>query len=159
MVKKTGAKKTGKSTKTTKKKEKVVLTKGKKKSSVARARVKLVKGNGEYRVNKKLVKLIEPEMARKEMLIPVWIASDVLGDDFVKNIDIDVNVKGGGFMGQAEAVKSAVAKGIVKITGKEELKNAYLNYDRSLLVDDIRRKEPKKYMRKGARARFQKSFR
>ncbi len=158
MVRKT-TKKTGTKSTKTKKKEKIVLTKGKKKSAVARARIKIVKGNGEYRVNKKKVDLIEPEIARKEMLLPVWIASDVLGEKVINNLDIDVNVQGGGFMGQAEAVKVAVAKGIVKITESEDLKNAYLNYDRSILVDDIRRKEPKKYMRKGARARFQKSFR
>ncbi len=157
MVKKSTKKPTKKSQRG--KKEKIVLTKGKKKSSVARARIKLVKGTGEYRINKKLVDLIEPEIAKREMLIPVWIAADILGENFLKNLDIDVNVRGGGFMGQAEAVKTAVAKGIVKIVDKEELKNAYIEYDRALLVDDIRRKEPKKFMRKGARARFQKSFR
>ena len=143
-----------------KKKESVVLTKGKKKTAVARARIKIVKkGNGEYRVNKKPAELVEPELVRREILTPVWIAMDVLGNDIVEKLDIDVNVQGGGIMGQAEAVKAAVAKGIVEITGSEELKKRYMEYDRSLLVDDVRRKEPKKFLHRGARARFQKSYR
>ncbi len=146
--------------KTTKPKEKIVVTKGKKKTAIARARVKIVKsGNGSYRINKKPAALLEPELVKNEVLTPVWIAMDVLGDDIIKKLDIDVNVSGGGIMGQAEAVKAAVAKGIVAITESEELRKAYLNYDRSLLVDDVRRKEPKKFLHRGARARFQKSYR
>ncbi len=142
-----------------KSKEKVVLTKGKKKTAIARARIKLATGHGSYKINKKPAELYEPEIVRNEIMTPLWIAMDVLGEDKINKLDIDVNVKGGGIVGQAEAIKTAVAKGIVEITDSEELKNAYLNYDRSLLVDDVRRKEPKKFMHKGARARFQKSYR
>ncbi len=146
--------------KTSKPKEKIVVTKGKKKTAIARARIKLVKaGNGSYKINKKPAELYEPELVKNEIMTPLWLAMDVLGDDIAQKLDIDVNVKGGGIMGQAEAVKAAVAKGIVAITESEELKNVYLNYDRSLLVDDVRRKEPKKFMHRGARARFQKSYR
>ncbi len=139
-----------------KKSEKIILTKGKKKTAIARARIK--EGNWSFRINKKPIEIIEPEIIRNEMLIPIRIAEDVLGKDEL-NLDIDVNVQGGGIMSRAEAVKAAVAKGIARITDNEELKNAYLGYDRSLLVDDIRRKEPKKFMHRGARARFQKSYR
>ncbi len=149
-----------KTTRTAKSKSKVVLTKGKKKTAIARARIKEVNpGMGSYRINGKPAELFEPEIVRNEMLTPIWIAMDVLGEDKINTLDIDVNVQGGGIMGQAEAVKSAVAKGIVKITESEELRKAYLEYDRSLLVDDVRRKEPKKFMHRGARARFQKSYR
>jgi len=44
-------------------------------------------------------------------------------------------------------------------TGNEKLKEAYLGYDRSLLVSDMRNKEPKKFDAKGARAKRQKSYR
>ncbi len=149
---------TRKSSRSKKKSEKIVLTRGKKKTAIARARIK-PSNSGSYKVNKKPVDLIEPEIARKEMLTPIWIAMDVLGENVLDKLDIDVNVQGGGIMGQAEAVKTAVAKGLVEFTESEELRRAYLNYDRSLLVDDIRRKEPKKFMHRGARARFQKSYR
>ena len=62
-------------------------------------------------------------------------------------------------MGQAQAARSAIAKGIVKFTGDEGLKNLYLMEDRYLLVDDARRVEPKKFKGPKARARFQKSYR
>jgi len=42
---------------------------------------------------------------------------------------------------------------------KKEIKDLLLSYDRSLLVADPRRCEPKKFGGHGARARFQKSYR
>jgi small subunit ribosomal protein S16e len=42
---------------------------------------------------------------------------------------------------------------------KKEIKDMLLSYDRSLLVADPRRCEPKKFGGPGARARFQKSYR
>merc|ERR1712188_65767 len=42
---------------------------------------------------------------------------------------------------------------------KAEVKNLLLEYDRTLLVADPRRCEPKKFGGRGARARFQKSYR
>ncbi len=139
--------------------QKVILTKGKRKTAIARARIKPAKGEGSYKVNGKPVEIIEPEIARDEMMVPVWMAMDILGEDKVNKYDIDVNVQGGGVMGQAEAIKTAVAKALVEMSESEELKKKLLAYDRSLLVDDVRRKEPKKFMHKGADARFQKSFR
>jgi small subunit ribosomal protein S9 len=138
-------------------KKDIVMTKGKKKRSVARARIK--NGNGSIRINGILLELHTPEMARNVIEQPLAIARGVLGNDFEKELDVDINVKGGGVMSQAEACKTSLGKALLEWTESEDLKEEFLTYDRSLLVDDVRRKEPKKPMRKGARARYQKSYR
>ncbi len=84
----------------------------------------------------------------------------LLIDDKLRNsIDIKVKVKGGGFMSQADAIRTAIAKAIIRYTGSEELKKTFIEYDRHLLVEDPRRTEPKKYGGPSARARVQKSYR
>ncbi len=88
----------------------------------------------------------------------MFIASQ-LPDVDIEGIDVAVNVKGGGFMGQAEAVRTAIARGLVEWTASETLKESYLDYDRSLFVSDMRNKELKKAGAKGARAKRQKSYR
>jgi small subunit ribosomal protein S16e len=64
------------------------------------------------------------------------------------------------------AVRQAIAKAIVAFyqkyvdeASKREIKETLLQFDRSLLVADPRRCEPKKFGGRGARARFQKSYR
>jgi len=74
-------------------------------------------------------------------------------------VDIDVKVTGGGFMGQASAVRTAIAQGLLEYTKDPNLKLAFLDHDRSLLVSDPRRKEPKKPLGRGARKKRQKSYR
>jgi small subunit ribosomal protein S9 len=138
-------------------KKDIVVTKGKKKRSVARTRIK--NGSGSIRINGALLELHTPEMARNVIEQPLTIARGVLGNDFEKELDVDINVKGGGVMSQAEACKTSLGKALLEWTENEDLKEEFLTYDRSLLVDDVRRKEPKKPMRKGARARYQKSYR
>ena len=132
--------------------KKVVNTSGKRKTAIARATVQ--KGTGLIRINKKPVEIYEPEIARWKILEPIQIA-----DNYIKSVDIDVNVKGGGFMSQASAVRTAIAKGLVDYTNDPSLKLAYLDHDRSLLVSDSRRKEPKKPLGRGARKKRQKSYR
>jgi small subunit ribosomal protein S9 len=106
-------------------------------------------------VNSKPVELMEPRVARDKILEPLRIAGEDVRDD----VDIDVNVQGGGFMGQADAVRTAVARGLVDFTEDESLRQTLLDYDRSLLVNDPRRKEPKEPGGPGARAKQQKSYR
>ena len=77
----------------------------------------------------------------------------------VNKIDINVDVKGGGIMGQADAVRIAIAKGIVEYFDDNELKEFLHKYDRSVLVNDPRRREPKHQLGPGARAKRQKSYR
>jgi len=132
--------------------KKIINTSGKRKTATARASVK--KGTGKVRINKKPAELYEPEIARWKILEPLDIAKD-----HMDKIDIEVNVKGGGFMSQASAARTAIAKGILEYTGDPSLKIAFLDHDRSLLVSDSRRKEPKKPLGRGARKKRQKSYR
>ena len=74
-------------------------------------------------------------------------------------VDINVSVEGGGVMGQAEASRTAIARGIVQWFDDEKLQKLFQNYDRALLVNDTRRKEPKHPMGRGARKKRQKSYR
>jgi len=131
---------------------KILNSSGKKKTAVARATIK--EGSGRIRVNKKPLEILEPELARTEILSVLDIAGDV-----ISKIDIDINVRGGGFMGQAGAVRTAMAKGLVEWTDDSALGDAFSAYDRNLLVSDHRQKEVKKYGGPGARAKRQKSYR
>ncbi|WP_049920829.1 30S ribosomal protein S9 [Halopiger djelfimassiliensis] len=131
----------------------VTNTSGKKKTAVARATVR--EGEGRVRINSKPVELVEPEMSRLKMLEPFRIA----GEDLRSEMDIDVRVEGGGISGQADAVRTAIARGIVQHTNDAELRDAFMEFDRSLLVNDVRQSEPKKWGGPGARARYQKSYR
>ena len=131
----------------------VTNTSGKKKTAVARATVS--DGNGRVRINSTPVELVEPEQARLKMLEPFRIAEADLRD----SVDIDVAVSGGGFAGQADSVRTAIARGLVEHTNDAELRDAFMSFDRSLLVNDVRQSEPKKWGGPGARARYQKSYR
>jgi small subunit ribosomal protein S9 len=131
----------------------VTNTSGKKKTAIARATVH--DGEGLVRVNSQPVELVEPEQARLKMLEPFRIAED----DLREAVDVEVSVEGGGFAGQADAVRTAIARGLVQHTNDAELRDAFMAFDRSLLVNDVRQSEPKKWGGPGARARYQKSYR
>lgn len=132
--------------------KKIVNTSGKRKTAVARATVR--SGKGRVRINRKPVEIYMPELARQKMMEPLTLAGDR-----VKNVDISVIVNGGGIMGQAEATRTAIARGLVEFFEDEELKEIYRKYDRSLLVNDPRRKESKHPLGRGARKKRQKSYR
>ena len=131
----------------------VTNTSGKKNTAIARATVR--EGEGRVRINAQPVELAEPELARLKMLEPFRLADDELRD----GVDVDVDVEGGGVMGQADAARTAIARGLVQHTNDAELRDAYMEFDRSLLVNDVRQSEPKKWGGPGARARYQKSYR
>ncbi|MCD7781085.1 MAG: 30S ribosomal protein S9 [Methanosphaera sp.] len=131
---------------------KTVHTSGKRKTAIARGTVK--EGTGRIRVNRKPVELYEPELARLKLSEPIELAGDV-----ANTVDISVRVIGGGIMGQAEAARMVIAKGLVEYTGDMSLKEKYVQYDRTMLVGDPRRSESKKFGGPGARARKQKSYR
>ncbi|NIA03122.1 MAG: 30S ribosomal protein S9 [Nitrospirae bacterium] len=132
---------------------KVINTSGKKKTAIARATLK--DGKGRVRINKKPLEIYEPEIARLKIMESLSFVEDKV----ISKIDIDVNVQGGGVIGQADAVRTAVGKGLVEWTGDIALKDAMLSYDRNLLVNDSRQKETKKFGGPGARAKTQKSYR
>ncbi|MEW5748408.1 MAG: 30S ribosomal protein S9 [Candidatus Thermoplasmatota archaeon] len=131
---------------------KVVVASGKRKSAVARASVR--KGRGLVRINSVPVEIYEPSLARTKIMEPLTLA----GDKSTK-VDIDVNVEGGGVMGQATASRTAIAKGLVQFLEDQDLEAMFMRYDRSLLVSDARRKLPKKPLGRGARKKRQKSYR
>ncbi len=130
-----------------------LVVSGKRKSSVAKATI--VAGKGNFTFNKKPLSLL-PELQQLEISEPLVIAKDILKDF---NFDISVNVKGGGIASQVEAARLAIAKAIVKFTGNEDLRKAYLAYDRNMLVADTRRKEACKPGDSKARSMRQTSFR
>ncbi len=132
--------------------KKVIHTSGKRKTAIARGKFRA--GKGRVRINKSPVELYDPELARLKIQEPLTIAAELLD-----NVDIDVKVVGGGVMGQAEAARMVIAKGLVDWTSDMELKEKFNQYDRTMLVGDPRRSEPKKYGGPGARARKQKSYR
>jgi small subunit ribosomal protein S9 len=81
------------------------------------------------------------------------------GEEVWKQLDLDVKTKGGGYMGQAEAARTAIANAVLKWTKSTHLRSVYAEYDRTMIAGDSRKKEPKKFGGPGARARDQKSYR
>jgi small subunit ribosomal protein S9 len=130
-----------------------IITSGKRKTAIARAT--LTEGSGKITINHKNYKhLHEFDVLRiKE---PLKIAENVLGNT---NFDVDIFVQGGGEKSQIEAARLALARAIVKFTNSEKLEKEYLEYDRNLLVADVRRKEANKPGDSKARAKRQTSFR
>jgi small subunit ribosomal protein S9 len=133
---------------------KIVQSTGKRKEAVARAVIK--EGKGRIRINHTPFPLYTPEMARMKIEEPLILAGDI-----VDTVDINVNVKGGGYMGQADAVRIALARGLVEWTQDMSLREIYMDYDKTMLKGDSRRTEPHKpnASSKGPRAKKQKSYR
>lgn len=130
---------------------KIINTSGKRKRSIARA--VLTEGKGIIRINNRLLFTIEPKLARLKLEEPLILAGDV-----ANKVSIDINVRGGGFMSQAEASRVALCRALVQYSSP--LKKRFLEYDRSFLVSDTRRKEVSKPNMHGqARAKVQKSYR
>jgi len=131
------------------KRRKVLVARGKRKEAIARATIR--EGKGMVRYNGMRIDAIEPLFIRETI-------TEAL--NFVEpRYDIDIVTNGGGFSGQAQAARTAVAKAIVEFTGDKKLRQSMIDYDRSLLVEDSRRVEPKKFKGPKARARFTKSYR
>lgn len=131
---------------------KVVTAAGKRKTALAKAIVK--EGKGRVRINNVPVEIYSHELARLKIMEPLQLAGDL-----VNKVDVHVRVRGGGVMGQAEAVRTAIARGLVEFFENEDLENKFKSYDRTMLVGDTRRKLPKKPLGRGARKRRQKSYR
>lgn len=130
----------------------VVVTTGKRKTSLAKATIK--DGSGRIRINGQPLEIYQPELARFRIMEPLVL----FGDDW-KRYDIRVRVHGGGFMGQADAIRMAVATGLIRMSQNFEARSKMLDHDRTMLVGDPRRTEPKKFGGPSARSRYQKSYR
>jgi small subunit ribosomal protein S9 len=133
--------------------KKVLVVSGRRKTATARAVVRL--GVGRIRINRVPIEIFEPEIAREKIKEPLIQA----GDDVWKQLDIDMKVSGGGYIGQAEAARMAIANSLLKWTKSAHLRSAFAEYDRTMIAGDARRKEPKKFGGPGARAKDQKSYR
>ncbi|HLD55226.1 MAG TPA: 30S ribosomal protein S9 [Candidatus Nanoarchaeia archaeon] len=134
-------------------KYKKVVKSGKRKRAVARA--VLTEGKGQIMINDKNYNYLHI-FDKLKIEEPLRIALHVLGEI---NFNANIEVKGGGDKGQIEAARLALAKGIVEFTKSEELTKAYLEYDRNLLVADVRRKEAYKPGDSKARSKRQASKR
>jgi len=130
-----------------------IVASGKRKTAIARAI--LVEGSGKVKVNKKDYKNLQL-FDKLKIEEPLRIAENVLGK---LNFDVNIDIKGGGEKGQIEAARLALAKVIVKFSNNEKLVKAYLDYDRNLLVADVRRKEAYKPGDSKARKKRQSSKR
>jgi small subunit ribosomal protein S9 len=131
---------------------KIINTSGKRKTAIARATLR--EGKGRVRINSVPLEIYGSEIIRMKISEAIALASDA-----INNVDVDIDVFGGGVMGQAEAIRTALGRGILNWTNDPRIKEIYLSYDRTLLVNDSRQKEAKKPHGRGARARFQKSYR
>ena len=135
------------------KSKKVLVLSGKRKTAIARATVRL--GKGKIRINNVPLEIFEPKLARDKILEPLFLVDEKVWGQ----VNINVKVAGGGFMGQAEAARMAIAKGLLKWTKSTRLRTTLRDYDRTMIAGDPRRSEPKKFGGPGARARDQKSYR
>lgn len=133
--------------------EKAMIATGKRKTAVAKATIK--PGKGVITINRKPIAFF-PHLQRLELREPLMIAEDVLGE---MKFDIQVRVTGGGIASRIEASRLAIARALLLATGKEELKQAFLAYDRHLLVADTRLKEAYKPGDSKARSKRQSSKR
>lgn len=129
-----------------------IVVRGKRKESIARASIK--KGKGRVRINRMLLCAIENQYEREIMGEPLLLAPEL-----ATQVDVQIDVHGGGSMGQAQAARTALARALVKFSDDAQLRSALMKRDRFILLEDSRRVEPKKYKGPKARARFQKSYR
>ena len=111
-------------------------------------------GKGIVTINGYPVEYHPVSILREKISEPINLVGDKINE-----INIAVKVQGGGMTGQADAARTAIAKGIVRYFNDDNLVEMFRQYDRTLLVNDIRRKLPKKPQGPGARAKKQKSYR
>jgi small subunit ribosomal protein S9 len=116
-------------------KYKKITMSGKRKTAVSRATI--VGGTGKVMINKKGLDILNI-FDRLKIEEPLRIAEKILG-----KLDFDVIIKseGGGDKGQIDSARLALARAIIEFTKSKELAEAFLSYDRNLLVADVRRKE------------------
>ena len=122
---------------------------GRRKSSVAR--VYLTQGQGQILVNGRDYKEYFPQLHIQDKIIAPFQTVDV--DNKIYNVQI--NVDGGGYKGQADAVRMAISRALVKLNEdfRKPLKSE------KFLTRDARQVERKKYGKPKARKSFQFSKR
>jgi len=132
---------------------KKIITSGKRKTAIARAVT--TEGHGKITINGKPYEILQI-FDRLKIEEPIRIAKNILGKT---DFNIAVKVKGGGEKGQIDAARVSIARAIIAFTGNKEVERAFLDYDRNLLVADVRRKEAYKPGDSKARRKRQTSYR
>jgi len=134
-----------------------VHTNGKRKAAKARATIK--EGNGTLRINSRPLHIWSDQNDMEEDRIKEPL--NIAGSDVVDDLNIRVNTEGGGKQGQTEAIRMAIARGLVEYTDSDQLERDFRDYDRNMMVEDPRRTETRKPSQssKGARHKQQKSYR
>ncbi|MBN2052392.1 30S ribosomal protein S9 [Candidatus Woesearchaeota archaeon] len=131
--------------------QRIIFKHGKRKRAVARAALK--PGKGIVTINNVELDSYEPKILQLKIKEPLILAGDI-----ANQVDIQVNVYGGGITSQTVAVRLAIGKALAEYSPR--LKKIFLDYDRQLIVADVRRKESAKPNRHGqARSKRQKSYR
>ncbi|HLD57936.1 MAG TPA: 30S ribosomal protein S9 [archaeon] len=133
-----------------KEKSDIIVTTGKRKRAIARARLK--PGSGSVKINSIPLDIFPDQIFRLRVREPLILAGDAW-----RKFDIEVNVQGGGPMGQADAVRQSVAKGLMEFS--PELREKFIAYDRNLIAYDPRRTETCKPGPSKARTHKQRSKR
>lgn len=134
-------------------KYKKIIVSGKRKTAVARATI--IEGSGKVKINGKEIGTLTM-FDKLKIEEPLRISENVLGKN---NFDVEIKTNGGGEKGQIEAARLSLARAIVEFTKSKELTEAFMNYDRNLLIADVRRKEAYKPGDSKARAKRQSSKR
>lgn len=130
-------------------KKKIIQTVGKRKMSVARLTAR--PGTGRVTINGKLLEIYSPMVAKLSIEEPL-----ILAGPKAKELDFDIDVRGGGIFGQSSAVRQAIAKALAE--SDKSLKQIFNDYDGTLLVADVRRTEPHKPSRSRAGPRRRKQL-
>ncbi len=130
---------------------------GRRKSAVARVRVRPAKdsGKGVFKISGPVAKDREIDSFFSEPQHQAACRKPLEVTNMVGKLDIFVNVKGGGYTGQAEAILLGVARAL---KGYDPTLEQTLR-DEGLMTRDPREVERKKYGQSGARRRFQFSKR
>jgi len=126
----------------------IINTIGRRKASVAR--IYMTKGKGIILVNGKSYEKYFPQKNIQHNVLEAFQAVDQ-----EKEFDVKVNVKGGGFKGQAEAIRMAIARALVQVN--EDFRKPLKA--KKFLMRDARVVERKKYGQPKARKNFQFSKR
>jgi len=134
-----------------KEKGKALTVRGKRKEAIARASIK--SGKGIIRFNRVLLDSMNNKYIQEIIREPLRYVPES------NTVDISLTVCGGGVMGQAQAARTAIANALVAYFEGQNLKEKLTEIDRSLIIEDTRRVESKKYKGPKARARYQKSYR
>lgn len=133
--------------------QKQIIISGKRKTAVAKLRMKQGSGNIFYNH----LPYTELNLFHKLALLePIKIFEREIGE---LKYDLSIKTSGGGKEGQIQAARLAIAKALVQVSSSETLRKAYIAYDRNMIVPDSRRKEACKPGDSKARAKRQKSYR